>query len=85
MASQPNDPAQLLASLLEGGQAMMMRHFGMPVVPQSDASDPIAQFFAATQQVANMQLEFWKQATYWATFPTAQKRRIEPVRRRCVR
>src|SRR5206468_446614 len=34
--------------------------------------DPMAEFFAATQQVANMQQEFWKQATaYWSAFPAA--------------
>ena len=71
MANPPNDPAQLLASLLEGGQAMM-RHFGMPSAPEPGAFDPMAEFFAATQQVANMQQEFWKQATaYWSAFPTA--------------
>ena len=71
MANSPNDPAQLLASLLEGGQAMM-RHFGMPSAPAPGAFDPMAEFFAATQQVANMQQEFWKQATaYWSAFPTA--------------
>ena len=71
MASSPNDPAQLLASLLEGAQAMM-RQFGMPRTPEAGKPDPMAEFFAATQQVANMQQEFWKQATaYWSAFPTA--------------
>src|SRR4249920_1184625 len=50
----------------------MMRHFGMPSAPAPGAFDPMAEFFAATQQVANMQQEFWKQATaYWSAFPTA--------------
>ena len=71
MANPPNDPAQLLASLLEGGQAMM-RKFGMPSAPEPGASDPMAEFFAATQQIADMQQNFWKQATaYWSAFPTA--------------
>jgi polyhydroxyalkanoate synthase len=71
MANSPNDPAQLLASLLEGGQAMM-RNFGVPSAPEQGASNPMADFFAASQQVANMQQEFWKQATaYWSAFPAA--------------
>jgi polyhydroxyalkanoate synthase len=71
MANVPNDPAQLLASLLEGGQAMM-RNFGVPSAPEPGASNPMADFFAASQQVANMQQEFWKQATaYWSAFPAA--------------
>ena len=44
----------------------------MPSAPAPGAFDPMAEFFAATQQVANMQQEFWKQATaYWSAFPTA--------------
>jgi polyhydroxyalkanoate synthase len=71
MANTPNDPAQLLASLLEGGQAMM-RNFGVPSAPEPGASNPMADFFAASQQVADMQQEFWKQATaYWSAFPAA--------------
>ena len=45
MANSPNDPAQLLASLLEGGQAMM-RHFGMRMEVASFAQilfNPVAQ------------------------------------------
>ena len=71
MSSSANDPAQLLASLLEGGMAMLGQ-FGMPRTAEPGKPDPMAEFFAATQQVANMQQEFWKQATaYWSAFPAA--------------
>ena len=73
MANTPNDPAQLLASLLEGGQAML-RSFGhgMPSPPEPGKSDPMGDFIAATQQIAGMQQEFWKQAlAYWSAIPGA--------------
>src|SRR5438067_10041594 len=71
MASSPNDPAQLLASLLEGGVAMLGQ-FGMPKPPEPGKSDPMAEFFATTQQIAGKQQELWNQAmAYWTAFPTA--------------
>src|SRR5689334_14451213 len=73
MANTSNDPAQLLASLLEGGQAMR-RSFGrdMPGASEPGKSDPMRDFMAATQQIADLQQEFWKQAlAYWSAVPSA--------------
>jgi len=63
MANTSNDPARVLASLLEGGQAML-RSFGRgtPSAPEQGNSDPMGDFIAATQQIAGMQQEFWKHA-----------------------
>jgi polyhydroxyalkanoate synthase len=74
MANPPNDPAQLLASLLAGGQAMLRPFgaFGMPSAPESDKSDPMGDFIAATQKIGAMQQDFWKQAlAYWSAVPGA--------------
>src|SRR5438128_2286438 len=74
MANTSNDPAQLLASLLEGGQAMPrpLGPFGMPSAPEQGNSDPMGDFIAATQQIAGMQQEFWKHAlAYWSAVPSA--------------
>jgi len=73
MANTSDDPAQLLASLLEGGQAML-RSFGrgMPTAAEPGKCDPMGDFIAATQQIAGMQQEFWKQAlAYWSAVPGA--------------
>ena len=71
MANPPNDPAQLLASLLEGGQAMLWP-FGMPSALEPGKSDPMGELIAATQQIAGMQQEFWKEAlAYWSAVPSA--------------
>ena len=73
MANTPNDPAQLLASLLEGGQAMLQSFGrGMPSTAEPGKPDPMGDFIAATQQIAGMQQEFWKQAlAYWSAIPGA--------------
>src|SRR5438874_1070506 len=73
MPNTPNDPAQLLASLLEGGQAMLQSFgSGMPSAPGPGKSDPMRDFIAATQQIAGMQQAFWKQAlAYWSVVPGA--------------
>src|SRR5437762_1404500 len=73
MANTPNDPAQLLASLLEGGHAMLQScGRGMPSAAEPGKSDPMGDFIAATQQIAGMQQEFWKQAlAYWSAVPGA--------------
>jgi polyhydroxyalkanoate synthase len=74
MANPPNDPAQLLASLLEGGEAMLRPFgaFGLPIAPEPGKSDPMRDFMAATQQIADMQHAFWKQAlAYWSAVPGA--------------
>src|SRR5205807_6319012 len=73
MANTPNDPAQLLASLLEGGQAMLQSFGrGMPSTAEPGKPDPMGDFIAATQQIAGMQQEFWKQAlAYWSAVPDA--------------
>src|SRR5437762_2388399 len=73
MANTPNDPAQLLASLLEGGHAMLQSFGrGMPSAAEPGKSDPMGDFIAATQQIAGMQQEFWKQAlAYWSAVPGA--------------
>src|SRR5205814_9681620 len=64
-------PAQLLASLLEGGQAMLQSFGrGMPSAPGPGKSDPMGDFIAATQQIAGMQQAFWKRAlAYWSGVP----------------
>src|SRR5438067_4574335 len=73
MANTPNDPAQLLASLLEGGQAMLQSFGGgMPSAPGPGKSDPMGEFIAATQQIAGMHQALWKQAlAYWSAVPSA--------------
>jgi polyhydroxyalkanoate synthase len=74
MANPPNDPAQLLASLLEGGQAMLRPFgpFGMPSPTELGKSDPMGNFIAATQRIADVQQEFWKQGlAYWSAAPSA--------------
>src|SRR5438477_7807781 len=81
MANTPNDPAQLLASLLEGGQTML-QSFGRGMrsaaergksdsrKSDSGKSDPMGAFIAATQQIAGMQQAFWKRAlAYWSAVP----------------
>ena len=79
MANPANDPAQLLASLLEGGQAMVRQfgQFGMPGALQASKGDPMAEFFAATQQIAQMQQDFWTQAMgYWSAVPGAASAQV---------
>src|SRR5205823_7213849 len=73
MPNTPNDPAQLLASLLEGGQAMLQSSGGgLPSAPGPGKSDPMGDFIAATQQIAGMQQALWKQAlAYWSAVPGA--------------
>src|SRR5439155_13914930 len=63
----------LLASLLEGGQAMLQSFGrGMPSTAEPGKPNPMGDFIAATQQIASMQQEFWKQAlAYWSAVPTA--------------
>jgi polyhydroxyalkanoate synthase subunit PhaC len=70
MSSPSNDPAQLLVNLFEGGQAMM-RQFTASNAPDTvDASDPMAAFAAASQQIAGLQRNYWKQvAGLWSGMP----------------
>ncbi len=61
MSSPSNDPAQLLANLFENGQAMM-RQFTATNAPDTvEASDPMAAFMAASQQIVGLQRNYWKQ------------------------
>ena len=65
MSTTPNDPAQLLANLMKGGQAM----FGGAAA--NDASggpaDPMAGFVAFTHQMAQMQQQFMQDLTdFWS-------------------
>ena len=72
MSTTSNDPAQLLASLLKGGQSI----FGNPAATNaaaaavSDATspfDPMSVFIAFTQQMAQMQQQFVDQMTgFWS-------------------
>ena len=74
MANPTNDPAQLLASLLEGGQAMLrpFAPLGLPSANEPGKSDATGNFMAATQRIAEMQQEFWKQGlAFWSAVPTA--------------
>ena len=72
MSRPSNDPAQLLANLFENGQAMM-RQFTASNAPDTvDASDPMAAFMAASQQIVGLQQDYWKQvAGYWSGVPGA--------------
>ncbi len=72
MSTTSNDPAQLLASLLKGGQSPSgdsAATHGSAVAAGSGApspSDPMSVFIAFTQQMAQMQQQFVAQMTrYW--------------------
>jgi polyhydroxyalkanoate synthase len=70
MSSPSNDPAQLLASLFENGQAMMRQFTATNAADAVDASDPMAAFAAASQQIAGLQQDYWKQvAGFWSGIP----------------
>jgi polyhydroxyalkanoate synthase len=72
MSSLSNDPAQLLANLLENGQAMM-RQFTAPYPPDTTGRpDPMAAFMSASQQIVGLQQDYWKQvAGFWSGMPGA--------------
>ena len=79
MANEPNDPAHIISSLYEAGQAALRRFAALPKegdgaregqASGGAADDPMAQFMAATQQLAGLQQELVKQmATYWTGAP----------------
>ena len=79
MSSPSNDPAQLLANLFENGQAMM-RQFTATNAPDTvDASDPMAAFMAASQQIVGLQQDYWKQvAGFWSGMPGVANWGLEP-------
>ncbi len=71
MSNTPSDPAQILASLLNGGQSI----FGNSTAPDAAAADsaatppldPVRAFSEFTQQIAQMQQHFFDQFTeFWA-------------------
>src|SRR6266511_4205352 len=73
MANEPNDASHIVESLYEAGQAMM-RQLGAAgasgAEPAATPADPMAQFIAATQQMAALQQAFVKQmGTYWGGVP----------------
>ena len=79
MSSPSHDPAQLLANLFENGQAMM-RQFTATNAPDTvDASDPMAAFMAASQQIVGLQQDYWKQvAGFWSGMPGVANWGLEP-------
>ena len=65
MITQPNDPAQLLAKLFQGGQEQM-RQFTAAGTGNAQ-QDPTAAFVAASQHYAEMHQNFLKQMTgFWS-------------------
>jgi polyhydroxyalkanoate synthase subunit PhaC len=63
---QPNDPAQLLAQLFQGGQEQM-RQFTAAAGTGDAKQDPTAAFVAASRHYAEMQQNFLKQMTgFWS-------------------
>ena len=73
MANEPNDASHIVESLYEAGQAMM-RQLGAAgasgAEPAATPADPMAQFIAATQQMAALQQAFVKQmGTYGGGVP----------------
>ena len=72
MTRPSNDPAQLLASLFENGQAMMRQFTASSALDTVDATDPMAVFRAASQQIVGLQQDYWKQvAGFWTGMPGA--------------
>ena len=73
MSSPSHDPALLLASLFENGQAMMRQFAATGNAPgAAHASDPMAAFMAASQQIVGLQQDYWKQvAGFWSGMPGA--------------
>jgi polyhydroxyalkanoate synthase subunit PhaC len=72
MSSPSNDPAQVLASLFENGQAMMRQFTAINAPDTVDASDPMAAFMTASQQIVGLQQDYWKQvAGFWSGMPGA--------------
>ena len=72
MSRPSNDPAQLLASLLESGQAMLGQLTASEAPNAVDASDPMSAFMAASQQIVGLQQDYWKQvAGFWSGMPGA--------------
>ncbi len=71
MSTTSNDPAQLLASLLKGGQSIFANAAATneAAAAGSDATppvDPVSVFIAFTQQMAQVQQQFVDQMTgFW--------------------
>src|SRR5450432_2035679 len=72
MSSPSHDPALLLANLFENGQAMMRQFTASNAPNPGDASDPMAAFRVASQQIVGLQQDYWKQvAGFWSGMPGA--------------
>ena len=70
MGSPSNDPAQLLANLFENGQAMMRQFTATNAPDAAEKSDPMAPFMVASQQIVELQQDYWKQvAGFWSGMP----------------
>jgi hypothetical protein len=71
MANETNDPSQVIANLYEAGQAVLRQMAAMPGAgAPAGGDDPMAQFVAATQQLAGLQRELVKQmSAYWTGAP----------------
>jgi hypothetical protein len=72
MSSPSHDPALLLANLFENGQAMMRQFTAINAPDSGNASDPLNAFRMASQQLAGLQQDYWKQvAGFWSGMPGA--------------
>ena len=68
MDKAANDPAQILASLLETGQELMRKSFASATggAETGDTADPLAQWMEATKAITEMQQDYVKQVTgFW--------------------
>src|SRR5258705_7366725 len=70
MEKATNDPAQLLANLLETGQELMRKSFAPAANgdPSDDTGHPAAQWMEATKRITEMQQDYVKQVTgFWTS------------------
>ncbi len=70
MEKATNDPAQILANLLETGQELMRKSFAPAAGgdPSEDTAHPAAQWMEATKRITEMQQDYLKQVTgFWTS------------------